>query len=146
MATTADELAARYPVMAYNFVVVIGGAQLSFSEVTGLVREYERVTYRHGLSFRESITTYYLDKYAPVTLKRGVTRGVTSLRAWLASQEERAVTITLRDGAGAPVLTWRVAKAVPVKLEAPTFRADGTEVAIESLELMAAGVTVTEHG
>ena len=42
-----------YPLAAYNYRVTVAGTTMSFSEVSGLAVEYEKVTYRHGLSFRE---------------------------------------------------------------------------------------------
>ena len=50
---------------------------MSFAEVSGLVREHQVVTYRHGLSFAggDDIVKFRIDKYSSITLKRGVTTG-----------------------------------------------------------------------
>jgi phage tail-like protein len=45
-------------------------------------------------------------------------------------------------GAQGPVLTWQIAKAMPVKLSASSFDAKTNEVAIETLEVRAAGIAV----
>lgn len=144
--TTADQRA-QYPLMAYNYRVTVSGATLSFSEVSGLAIEYETVTYQHGLSFLEgeAITKFRYDKYIPVTLKRGVVRGITALRDWLQSTEARSLDISLCDEQGKPVVTWHVGKALAVKLEAPSFNASGNDVAVESLELKAARITLEHH-
>ena len=41
------------------------------------------------------------------------------------------------DQVGAPVVTWHIAKAVPVKVSAPTYDATTNDVAIDTLEVMA---------
>jgi phage tail-like protein len=144
MPTTPVAGGARYPLMAYNFRVTVGGTALSFSEVTGLNREHLHVTYRHGLSFREGedIVKYSIDHYVSITMKRGTMSGSNELYEWLEHRGDRAIEISLCDELGVPVVTWQVAKAVAIKLEAPGFNAGATEVAIESLEVMASGITV----
>jgi phage tail-like protein len=135
---------ADYPLAAYNFRVTIDAQTLSFARVSGLQRQHQTLTYRHGLSFLdgEQIAKYYLDKYVSVTLERGTTLGVRFLHEWLEERGKRAMEISLCDERGTPVLAWRIAKAVPVKLSAPTFDARTNEVAIESLEVKAAGISI----
>lgn len=134
----------RYPLAAYNFLVTVGPTAMRFSEVSGLRREYEHVTYRHGFTFLEGedIVKYRIDRYVPITMKRGVIRGSHDLHAWLEDHTARTLAVTLLDEQGLPVLSWRVAKALAVKLEAPGFDAATNEVAIETLEVMAAGISV----
>ena len=136
----------RYPVMAYNFRVTLGSSTASFAEVSGLHREHETVTYRHGFSYREGedITKYVFAKYAPLTLRRGIFRGATSLYSWLEEQGERAMTITLCDHRGRGVVSWNVARALVVKIEAPSLDAKSNDVAVDTLELKVAAVTINE--
>lgn len=147
MAETKEIQKSSYPLPAYNFRVTVDGTPMSFAEVSGISLEYETVTYRHGLSFweGEGIKKYYYDKYVNFTLKKGTIKGIDFLYAWLKEKAVRAVQVSLCDEQGQPVISWRVAKALPVKLEAPTFSADTNEVAIESLEVMAAGISVEYH-
>lgn len=146
MADSAAHQAASYPLAAYNFRVTVGGTTMRFAKVSGLVREHQTLTYRHGFSFLEGeqIVKYYVDKYVPLTLEQGTVAGSTFLHTWLESREKAAMEVQLCDAAGTPVLAWRVAKAIPVKLSAPAFDARTNEVAIESLELEAAGITVVQ--
>jgi phage tail-like protein len=171
MPTSAADVRASYPLAAYNFRVTVTpitysplrkyleitglsvserktAQSMSFSEITGLTREYDRVTYRHGLSFKEGedIVKYYIDRYVSITMKRGTTIGGTQLHEWLADKSERAIDISMCDPSGVAVMTWRVAKAVAVKLDAPGFDASTNEVAIETLEVMAAGISVKAEG
>lgn len=147
MAETKEIQKSSYPLPAYNFRVTVDGTPMSFAEVSGISLEYETVTYRHGLSFweGEGIKKYYYDKYVNFTLKKGTIKGIDFLYVWLKEKAVRAVQVSLCDEQGQPVISWRVAKALPVKLEAPTFSADTNEVAIESLEVMAAGISVEYH-
>lgn len=146
MASLPSEVRTSYPLMTYNFTVKLGGAQMSFAEVSGLAREYETVTYRHGLTFREGedIVKYRIDRYVPITMKRGSMIKGTELHAWLEHRGDRALEIQLCDEEGDPVFIWTVAKAVAVKLTAPNFDAASNEVAIETLEVMGAGISVAE--
>ena len=41
-----------------------------------------------------------------------------------------------------PVITWKVINAFPVKIQASDLKADGNEVAIETLELAHEGLDV----
>jgi phage tail-like protein len=137
----------RYPLTAYNFRVTVAETAMSFTEVSGLAIEYEKVTYKHGLSFweGESIKSYRYDKYVPVTLKKGIVKGGKQLYDWIKAMDTRNLDISLCDETGIPVVTWHIAKALPLKLEAPSFQASANEVAIETFELMAARISIAHH-
>ena len=149
MTLTKDQQKAGYPLPAYNFRVTVDGAAMSFAEVSGIHVERESVTYRHGFSFweGEGIKTYRYDKFVPVTLKKGTVKGFSELYDWINEQQTRPrmVEVSLCDEEGRPLVTWRIRKAVPVKLEAPTFDAKTNEVSVESLELMVRGITIEHH-
>lgn len=138
---------AKYPVAAYNFRVTVGDATMSFTEVSGLVREYETLTYKHGLSFweGESIAKFRYDKYVQLTLKKGVIAGATQLYEWLDAVDKKILSVSLCDEKGAAVVTWQIKKSIIVKLEAPSLQASGNEAAIETLTLMASGISVEHH-
>jgi phage tail-like protein len=149
LAETKSFQKTRYPLPVYNFRVTVDGVSMSFSEVSGINLEYRKLTYRHGFSYweGEGIRTYYLERHFPVILKRGTVKGINLLYEWLSEKHKtaRSLDVSLCDEQGDPVVTWRIAKAVPVKLEAPTFNAETNDVSIESLELMAAGVSLHHH-
>ena len=149
MAESSEIQKTLYPLPAYNFRVTVDGETMGFTEVLGLSLEYETLTYRHGMSFweGEGIKKYYFDKYVPVTLKKGTMMGANALYDWISQKDNatHALEVSLCNEAGLPVVTWRIAKAVPVKLEAPTFDADTNAVSIESLELMVAGISIIHH-
>jgi phage tail-like protein len=146
MAESAAHQRTTYPLASYNFRVTVGEAAMSFTEVSGLAREFQTLTYRHGLSAweGESIVKFYVEKYVPITLKKGVMAGTASVVAWLESFDQKPVSVSLCDETGAAVVTWHIKKALVVKLEMPALVASSNEAAIETLTLMAAGITL-EH-
>jgi phage tail-like protein len=146
MAHSTDLQRKSYPLAVYNFHVKVAETSMSFTEVSGLAVEYDHVTYRHGLSFREgeSIQTFYFDKFVPVTCKRGTILGANPLylHEWLSKRDLRSMEVNLCDEKGAPVLSWKIVAAVPVSLKAPTFNAGTNEAAIDTVELRVKGVSV----
>ena len=147
MSESAASQRAKYPLAAYNFRVTVGGSAMSFTEVSGLVREYQTLTYKHGLSYweGEAITKFRYDKYVQITLKKGAIAGATQLYQWLDTVDKKNMSVSLCDGKGNPVVTWQIQKAMIVKLEAPALQASGNEAAIETLTLMASGISVEHH-
>ena len=148
MAVSPEIIAATYPLPAYNVRVDVDGATISVSEVEGITVERESVAYRHGLSYweGESFSTYRNNRFRPITLRKGVVRCMAMLHEWLNEgiHAARPMDVHLCDAEGAPAVTWRIAKAIPVKIEAPAFNQADNEVAVETLEIMASGISV-EH-
>ena len=138
---------ASYPLPAYNFRVTVDAESASFTEVSGLAVEYETVSYRHGFSRWEGEEVTRVPKlgHATVMLKKGTTGGGTLLADWLTADPPapRTVAISLCDEAGTPVVVWHIKEALPVKLTAPAFEAAGNQVAIETLELLVSGISVS---
>jgi phage tail-like protein len=137
----------KYPLAAYNFRVTVGDTAMSFTEVSGLVREYQTLTYKHGLSYweGESLTKFRYDKFVQVTMKKGVVAGVNALYEWLDKVDKKNISVSLCDEKGEAVITWQIRKAVLVKLEAPGLQASGNDAAIETLTLMASGISIERH-
>jgi phage tail-like protein len=137
---------ARYPLAAYNFRVSVGDSTMSFVEVSGLTREYQTLTYTHGLSYWEgqSITKFRYDTYVQLTMRHGVIAGATTLYEWLDSMEQKSLSVSLCDESGNAVVTWQIKKAIVVKLEAPALQASSNDAAIDTLTLMVTGISV-EH-
>lgn len=136
------------PLPVYSFHVSVGGQSAGFSEVTGLGIERDTVTYSHGLSHWEGDTfiTYPSKKHRQVSLKRGVVPGEGQFFDWLsgADAEARPMDVSLVDASGAPKVIWRIKEAIPTKLTGPTLTASSNEIAIDTLELMVAGVSVEQ--
>lgn len=56
--------------------------------------------------------------------------------------ERRDITIKLLDENHDPVITWKVKNAWPTKVQSTDLKADGNEVAIESIEIVHEGLTI----
>jgi len=58
------------------------------------------------------------------------------------ADELQTMEVQLCAASGAPVLAWRVARSLPIKITAPNFDARSNEVAVEVIEVKAAGITI----
>lgn len=141
-----------YPLPVYNYRVEIGGIDIAFAEVSGLAIQYEPITYKHGLSWKEG-AEYMPGQKQPVriTLRRGLTKRRRELYDWVQTiqqnkVEKRNLVVHLCDEAGVPVISWKVNQAIPLKLDAPQFNAESNDIAIESMELMAESIFTEFHG
>jgi phage tail-like protein len=80
-----------------------------------------------------------LNKYAPITLKRGIT-DTDELWKWRQTvmdgkTERKNGSIVLLDDAGAEKLRWNFSNAWPTKWTGPSFNSTSTAVAIETMEI-----------
>jgi len=139
MASNETSLEVEYPLAAYNYRVTVDNSEtLSFSEVSGLRIEHEHVLYRHGFSWLMGDHLIRAQrKPVNVTLRRGVAKQRKYLYDWLQSADKRQVLIELCDESGSVIVSWDVSRALPLKLDAPTFNASSNDVAVETLELVA---------
>jgi phage tail-like protein len=144
VAQTPAQQRTLHPLAAYNFRVAIDGADMRFAKVSGLQREHQSATYRHGLSFLEGeqITKFFVDKFVSVTLEQGTVIGHHFLYTWVERARPSLMQINLCDETGTPVVMWTIARALPIKLTAPTFDAAANQVSIDVLEVRAAGISV----
>jgi phage tail-like protein len=136
------------PYRSFNFELRIDNLTVAaFSECSGLTAEGDPVDYREGTDKQLSVRKLIgLRKYTNITLKRGYTQD-TSLWDWYkkiarGEQDRRNVTITLRNELHHPVISWNAENAWINKIEGPSFKASGNEVAIESVELVHEGLTM----
>lgn len=141
-----------YPMTTLHFAVSWGDEQqtTNFSEVSGLTMEAEVVEYRGGADPQFSTHKQPgLRKFSNVTLKRGIAprEAGNGLFAWYDSVsvgkvDRRDVTISLLNEEHAPVMTWKVKEAWPVKLEGPGLKSTGTDIAVESVEFANEGIAI----
>ncbi len=139
---------ANYPLPVFHFQVDWGGVSLGFSEVSGLSVETQMIEYRDGASpVYSTLKMPGLQKYGNITLKRGVVATNNEYFEWwntvqLNTIERRDITISLLNEEHEPVMVWKVRNAWPSKVDSPGLKADGNEVAIESIELVHEGLTI----
>lgn len=163
MAQQPKDIKSTYPLPAYNFRVSLlqlplpataatklstlpGAQSVGFSEISGLQKQYESVTYRHGLSFLTGPTLLSgMEQEVKLSLKRGMIGKRDALYQWLLETQlpgggKRDLLIDLCDEAGVPRVRWLVQGAMPTRLKAPDFSAETSQVAVEEIELVASNV------
>ena len=134
------------PYRGFNFLVEIDGiTQAGFSEVSGLDATTDPVDYREGNDPNHVRKLSGLNKYSPITLKRGITDS-DELWKWRKTvlngkAERKNGSIVLLDEAGAEKLRWNFVNAWPSKWTGPALNATSTAVAIETLEITHEEVT-----
>jgi phage tail-like protein len=137
-----------YPLPNFHFQVDWGGTRMGFTEISGLNIENDVIEYREGSSPRYSpLKMPGQQKYSNIVLKRGIVKGDNEFFNWINTikmneVERRDINISLLDEEHAPAIIWKVKNAWPVKYIGPVLKADGHEVAIETLELAHEGITV----
>ena len=137
-----------YPLSKFHFSVDWGGTKIGFTEVSGLDVETEVIEYRQGASPEYSkIKMPGMQKFSNITLKRGTFKSDNEYYAWwntvkLNTIERRDITIKLLDEEHNPVAIWKVKNAWPTKIQSTDLKADGNEVAIESMELVHEGLSI----
>ncbi len=141
-------MAADYPLSKFHFQVEWGGTKIGFTEASGLDVETEVIEYRHGASPEYHKTKMPgMRKYSNITLKRGTFQSDNEFYNWfntvqLNNIERRDLTISLLNESHEPVIVWKVKNAWPTKVQSTDLKADGNEVAIESLELAHEGLVI----
>jgi phage tail-like protein len=139
---------AEYPIPKFHFQVEWGGSRIGFTEVSGLDITTEVIEYRDGASPEYSkVKMPGQRKFSNITMKRGTFHGDNEFYAWfntvnLNQIERRNLTISLLNENHEPVVVWKVKNAWPTKVTPTDLKADGNEVALESLELAHEGLTI----
>ena len=140
--------ATNYPLPKFHFQVQWGGERIGFTEVTGLDMQVEAIEYREGSSPKYSkIKQPGMHKYSNITLKRGTLEADSDFYKWvneisLNKVTRRTIIISLLNETHAPVMSWKIEEAFPVKVQASDLKSDGNEVAIESIELAHEGLNI----
>ena len=136
------------PYRGFRFRVEIDGIQTaSFSEATIPSSDSPPVDYREGTDPTTVRKLSALTTYASLTLKKGMTDS-TDLYAWRrqveqtgASGSRRNISLVLVDDEGNDKLRWDIIEAWPQKYETTGFNATGSEVMVETLEIVHEGIT-----
>lgn len=138
----------QYPLPKFHFQVEWGGARIGFTEVTGLNVETQVIEYREGSSPEyHKLKMPGMQKFDNITLKRGLMQADNEFYKWwntvaLNTIERRNVTISLLNENHEPVFVWKIKNVWPVKVSGTDLKADGNEVAIESIELAHEGLVM----
>jgi phage tail-like protein len=141
-------MATQYPLPKFHFQVEWAGARIGFTEVTGLNVETQVIEYREGSSLEyHKLKMPGMQKFDNITLKRGLMKADNEFYKWwntvaLNTIERRNVTISLLNENHEPVFVWKIKNAWPAKVSSTDLKADGNEVAIESIELAHEGLVM----
>jgi len=133
--------ARRDPYLNFNFLVQIDGDTVAgFREADLPDARIEVAAYREGNERPNTVRRLPgRVEYGPLVLRRGFAGDRTLFQWWRdvadGNLDRRNVVIILRDQSGRDVARWAFRDALPTKYSGPSFRAQGNEVAIESIEL-----------
>jgi phage tail-like protein len=137
-----------YPLPRFHFQVDWAGKKISFTEVTGLVIEREKIEYRHSDSKDfHKISQPGLQKTSNLVLKRGKFESDVDFNTWFdevaddRANTRRDVIIRLLSEKHQPVAAWKASRCFPVKVTAPDLKSDANEIAVESIEVAHEGLT-----
>ncbi|REG84013.1 phage tail protein [Algoriphagus antarcticus] len=139
---------ATYPLPKFHFRVEWGGSTIGFSEVSGLNIENKVIEYRDGASPEFSkIKMPGMREFSNITLKRGVFKGDNEFFGWLNTislnaVERRDITISLLNESHEPTVVWKIKNAFPLKIQSTDLKADGSEVAIEQIDIAHEGLVI----
>lgn len=144
----AAQSATVWPMPKFYFQVKWDANVMSFQEVSGLDIQSEEIKYRHGDSPEFSVIKMPgMKKFGNITMKKGIFKGDNKFWDWLNQIKMNTikrvpVTISLLDEAGAPTMVWTLANAWPTKITGTDLKAEGNEVAVESIEIVHEGLTI----
>ncbi len=128
------------------YVEIENVTQAVFTEASGLQVETDVLSYEQGGNNAFVHKLPGRTKVGNLTLKRGFAKG-NEFFNWYASIiqgkiERRNVSLAIYNPKGELVTKWTLVRAFPVKWSGPQLTADGTALAIETLELAHDGVKV----
>lgn len=141
-------MATNYPVPVFHFQVDWGATRVGFTEVSGLNIDVQPIDYREGSYLDYQVTKMPgIPKFNDITLKRGIMKADNELYQWLTTiklnqVDRRDITISLLNEDHDPIIIWNVEQAWPCKLEGPSLKSTGNEVAIEGVTICHEGLTV----
>ena len=144
----STQSASIWPMPKFHFLVKWGNNKMSFQEVSGLDAQSEEIKYRAGDSDIFSVVKMPgLIKYGNVTMKKGIFKGDNKFWEWfkkikMNTIERTTITISLLDENGGNTMVWTLKNAWPTKVTGTDLKAEGNEVAIESIEIVHEGLEI----
>jgi phage tail-like protein len=137
-----------WPIPQFRFEVKWDDAVMVFQEVSGLDMEAQPIEYRHGNSPTFSVIKMPgIKKYSDVTMKKGIFKSDNKFWDWfneikMNTIKRKSVTISLLDEAGVPCMVWTLRNAWPTKISGTDLKAEGNEVAVETIVIAHEGLTI----
>jgi phage tail-like protein len=137
-----------WPMPKFRFEVKWDSNVMSFEEISGLDVEAQQIEYRQGDSpVFSTVKMPGLKKYGNVTMKKGVFKADNKFWDWfnqikMNTIKRVPVTISLLDEEGKPTMVWTLTNAWPAKITGTDLKAQGNEVAVETIEIAHEGLTI----
>ncbi|MGJ8628090.1 MAG: phage tail protein [Sulfitobacter sp.] len=137
-----------WPLPKFHFLVKWDNTELHFQEVSGLDAETEPLEYRAGNNpVFSKVKMPGMIKSGNITMKKGVFAKDNAIFDWFAeikmnTIKRKTLTISLLDEAQEPTMVWTVKNAFPVKVSGTDLKAEGNEVAVESIEIAHEGFVI----
>ena len=137
-----------WPLPKFYFQVKWDSTEMAFEEVSGLDVEAQLIEYRNGNSPEFSTAKMPgLKKYGNVTMKKGIFKADNKFWDWfnqikMNTIKRVPVIISLLDEAGKPTMVWTLKNAWPAKITGTDLKAQGNEVAVETIEIAHEGLTI----
>jgi phage tail-like protein len=151
MADDGSKEGATWPMPKFRFEVDLGTelTNVAFQEVSGMDAENQIIEYRKSNSTEFSTEKMPgIVKYGNVTMKRGIFVNNNAFWKWhteiqMNTIKRRTVLIKLLDEAGEITMEWTLKNAWPTKITSTDLKSDGNEVAVDTLEIAHAGLTIS---
>ncbi|MDP1786024.1 phage tail protein [Nitrosomonas sp.] len=138
-----------WPIPKFYFQVKWDSQMMSFQEVSGLDIQSEEIKYRHGDSPDFSVIKMPgMKKVGNITMKKGIFKGDNKFWDWfkqikMNTIKRLPVTISLLDEGGKATMVWTLTNAWPTKITGADLKSEGNVVAIESIEIVHEGITIS---
>ena len=140
-----------WPMPKFRFEVDFGTELkgVLFQEVSGMDAESQVIEYRKSNSPLFSTRKMPgIAKYGSVTLKRGVFVNDNSFWNWhnqisMNTLQRGTILIKLLDQSGAVTMQWQLNNAWPTKVTSTDLKAEGNEVAVDTIEIAHESITIT---
>jgi len=138
----------KYLLPKFHFQIKFDNDTIGFTEITGLDLQVE------SNENREDSRPEYVKNKQPVilksgklTLKRGTMPGASDFCIWLigtsgSEVNRKDIIISLLNENHTPVMSWKIRRALPVKIVAIDSKSNSNEIAIETLELAYKGLNI----
>lgn len=139
---------AVWPLPKFHFQVKWDDTELAFQEVSGLDIETEVIEYRAGNSPAfTKVKMPGMIKSGNITMKKGVFVKDNAIFDWfneikMNTITRKALTISLLDESQTPTMVWKVQNAFPTKVQGTDLKAEGNEVAVETIEIAHEGIVI----
>ncbi len=143
MADDGSKVGTIWPMPKFRFEVDLGTELkgVSFQEVSGMDVETQIIEYRASnspLFATEKMPG--IAKYGNITMKKGIFVNDNSFWSWHAEIQmntikRRTILIKLLDESGNITMQWSLNNAWPTKIIGTDLKSDGSEVAIDTIEI-----------